>query len=105
VWKLKQAGHVQEVQTAGDLKAWVLSDWRDGEAFEGANLGVARLAAPYMHARLHAVAGTDETSLPPVRDEQSLAVIARKVALAFRLAVGEKAGLIEDAGDGGLTKP
>jgi len=26
MWKLKQAGHVQEVQTAGDLKAWVLSN-------------------------------------------------------------------------------
>jgi len=34
---------------------------------------------------------------------QSLAVIARKVALAFRIvaARGAEAGLIEDAGDGG----
>ena len=65
-------------------------------------VSIARLAAPYMHARLHAVAGTDGTSLPPVRDEQSLAVIARKVALAFRIAAqGTEAGLIEDAGDGG----
>ena len=56
-------------------------------------VSIARLAAPYMHARLHAVAGTDGMSLPPVRDEQSLAVTARKVALAFRLAaLGEKAG-------------
>lgn len=64
-------------------------------------VSIARIAAPYMHARLHAVAGTDGMSLPPVRDEQSLAVIARKVALAFYLtAREEKAGLIEDAGDG-----
>jgi hypothetical protein len=55
-----------------------------------------------MHARLHAVAGIDGVSRPPVRDEQSLATIARKVALAFYLASREeKAGLIEDAGDGG----
>ena len=34
-------------------------------------------------------------------DTPSMTVIARKVALAFRLAaLGEKAGLIEDAGDG-----
>jgi hypothetical protein len=26
MWKLKQAGHVQEVQTVGELKAWVLSN-------------------------------------------------------------------------------
>ncbi len=62
-------------------------------------VSIARLAAPYMHARLHAVAGTDGVSRPPVRDEQSLATIARKVALAFRLAVGEEK-VIEDAGDG-----
>jgi hypothetical protein len=40
-------------------------------------------------------------SLPPAHNEQSLAVIARKVALAFRIAaLGEKPGLIEDADDG-----
>ena len=64
-------------------------------------VSIARLAAPYMHARLHAVAGTDGMSLPSVRDEQSLAVIARKVALAFRIvAQGKEAGVIKDAGDG-----
>jgi hypothetical protein len=64
-------------------------------------VSIARLAAPYMHARFHAVAGTDGMSFRPVRDEQSLATIARKVALAFRLAaLEEKAGLMEGAGDG-----
>jgi hypothetical protein len=64
-------------------------------------VAIAKMAAPYMHARLHAVAGTDGMSRPPVRDEQSLATIARKVALAFRIASqGKEAGLIEDAGDG-----
>jgi hypothetical protein len=39
--------------------------------------------------------------IPPDDQGQSLATIARKVALTFRLAeMDEKAGLIEDAGDG-----
>ena len=64
-------------------------------------VSIARLAAPYMHARLHAVAGTDSMSLPPAHNEQSLAVIARKVALAFRIAAqGAEARLIEDTDDG-----
>ncbi len=60
---------------------------------------VAKDAAPYMHPRLHAVAGSDGVPVVPV-DEQSLATIARKVALAFRIvSQGAESGLIEDAGD------
>jgi hypothetical protein len=62
---------------------------------------IAKDAAPYMHPRLHAVAGADGVSIPPEAGGQNLAMIARKIALAFRLAaLGEKAGLTEDAGDG-----
>jgi hypothetical protein len=64
-------------------------------------VAIAKDAAPYMHPRLHAVAAARGVPIPPDDQGQSLAAIARKVALAFRLAaLGEKAGLIEDAGDG-----
>jgi hypothetical protein len=54
-----------------------------------------------MHPRLHAVAGAGGVSILPDDQGQSLATIALKVALAFYLAAREeKAGLIEDAGDG-----
>jgi hypothetical protein len=62
---------------------------------------VAKDAAPYMHPRLHAVAGAGGVPTSPADGGQSLAAIARKVALAFYLTAREdKAGLIEDAGDG-----
>ncbi len=49
---------------------------------------------------VQAVVGGD--GKPPLPDEQSLVMIARKVALAFRLAAmhQDKAALIESAGDG-----
>jgi hypothetical protein len=63
-------------------------------------VAIAKDAAPYMHPRLHAVAGAG-VPIPPDDQGQSLATIALKVALAFYLAAREeKAGLIEDAGDG-----
>jgi hypothetical protein len=65
-------------------------------------VAIAKDAAPYMHPRLHAVAGAGRVPIPPDDGGQSLATIARKVALAFYLtAREEKAGLTEDAGDGG----
>ena len=64
-------------------------------------MAIAKDAAPYMHPRLHAVAGAGGVPIPPDDRGQSLAAIARKIALAFYLASREeKAGLIEDAGDG-----
>jgi len=43
-----------------------------------------------MHPRLHAVAGADGVSIPPEAGGQNLAMIARKVALAFYLASREE---------------
>jgi hypothetical protein len=67
-------------------------------------VAIAKDATPYMHPRLHAVAGAG-VPIPPDDQGQSLATIALKVALAFYLAAREeKAGLIEDAGDGARCK-
>jgi hypothetical protein len=64
-------------------------------------IAVAKLAAPYMHPRLHAVANADAAPGRLEKSEQSLAMIARKVAFAFRIAAqGAEAKQIEDAGDG-----
>jgi hypothetical protein len=64
-------------------------------------IAVAKLAAPYMHPRLHAVASADAAPGRLEKSEQSLAMIARKVALAFRLLAQEKAEQIEDPAAGG----
>ena len=62
---------------------------------------IAKDAAPYMHPRLHAVAGANGVSIPPEDDAPDLVMMARKIALAFRLAAQEKAEQIEDPADGG----
>ena len=64
-------------------------------------------AAAHAWAKAEAMSGPKQrvelTGAVKIEDDsQNLVVIARKVALAFRImAQGEEAGLIEDAGDGG----
>ncbi|MGH8742934.1 MAG: hypothetical protein ACREUY_01500 [Burkholderiales bacterium] len=65
-------------------------------------VAIAKDAAPSMHPRLHAVAGAGGVPIPPDDGGQSLATIARKVALAFRIVSMEaEARLMKDARDGG----
>ena len=61
-------------------------------------VAIAKDAAPYMHPRLHSVAGANGVSIPPEDDAPDLVMMARKIALAFRL--NAEAGLSEDVGDG-----
>ena len=66
-------------------------------------VAIAKDAAPYMHPRLHAVAGADLKPKGGLLDDGApdLVMMARKIALAFRLAeMEEKAGLSENS-DGG----
>jgi hypothetical protein len=56
-------------------------------------VAIAKDAAPYMHPRLHAVAAAGGVPIPRDNGGQSLATIARKVALAFRIAAqGQRPG-------------
>ena len=65
-------------------------------------VAIAKDAAPYMHPRLHAVAGAGGVPSPPEDGGHDLAMIARKVAFAFRImAQNAEPKQIEDAGDGG----
>lgn len=61
----------------------------------------AKDAAPYIHPRLAAIQHTGTDGGPIETQDVSLPELARKIALILSLAAREKAGLLENAGNGG----